>query len=227
MADSTSDVRAEFDRIALLASEEGWNQNSHYHDFLLRHVPLKCERALEVGCGAGEFSRRLAGRARQVLALDLSPEMIRLALERSGEFPNITFQVGDATRYDFPAEEFDVIATIATMHHLPFELMLSKFKRALKAGGLLLVLDLFEPETLADYFIGTLALPVSISLRLIKQGRLRPPAQVRATWAEHERHDSFPPLSRVRAVCAKVLPGALIRRHLLWRYSVVWKKIVV
>jgi ubiquinone/menaquinone biosynthesis C-methylase UbiE len=153
--------------------------------------------------------------------------MIRRARERSVDFSNIDFQLADAAACDFPSEEFDVIATIATLHHLPFALMLRKLKRALKPNGTLLILDLFEPEGFSDYLTSALALPVNVCLRLIRRHRLRPPAEVRAAWAEHERHDSFLTLSQVRETCAKVLPGAQVRKHLLWRYSVVWKKTVV
>jgi len=58
---STSSVRADFDRIALLP--ESWDHNSELHEFLLAQLPARCEAALEVGCGTGAFSRRLAARA--------------------------------------------------------------------------------------------------------------------------------------------------------------------
>ncbi len=32
------------------------------------------------------------------------------------------------------------------------------------------------------------------------------------------------PVGEVREVCRAVLPGAVVRRHLLWRYSIVWRK---
>lgn len=228
MTDSASVIRDEFDRLALLTeSSERWSQNSHYHDFLLRHVPTNCRRALEVGCGSGAFSRRLARCSEQVLALDLSPEMIRLARERSDEFRNLEFQVADAVERDFPDEEFDCIATIATMHHLPMKFMLSKFKRALKPNGVLLILDLVEAEGLGDALADALALPACVALRLFHERRLRPPAAVRAAWAEHEQHDSYPTLSEVRRACAELLPYARVRRHLLWRYSVIWRKVMV
>ncbi|HEY0322822.1 MAG TPA: class I SAM-dependent methyltransferase [Pyrinomonadaceae bacterium] len=227
MADQTSIIRAEFDRIASLADDERWNQNSHYHDFLLRHVPLNCRNALEIGCGKGAFSRRLASRSEHVLALDLSPEMIRIARERSRQFANIDFQVADVVARDFPDEEFDCIATIATMHHLPMKLMLSKCKRALKPGGVILILDLDEPEGIYGALTYVMAMPVSVGFRLLKQRRLRAPAAVRAAWAEHAQYDSYPTLSEVRATCAGILPGARVRKHLLWRYSVVWKKVVI
>ena len=45
MAEAMSGVRADFDRIALLSGEE-WGHNSHYHDFLARHIPERCREAL-------------------------------------------------------------------------------------------------------------------------------------------------------------------------------------
>jgi len=113
-----STVEKDFDRLALLDSG-GWTQNNHYHDFLLRHVPQNCIHALEIGCGTGAFSRRLAQRAQRVTVIDLSSEMIRVARSRSSQLSNLDFEVADLMSRDFPAEHFDCIATIATLHHLP------------------------------------------------------------------------------------------------------------
>src|SRR5882762_3164379 len=118
-------IQADFDRLALLDAE-GWTQNNHYHNFLLRHVPNGCENALEVGCGTGAFARRLAERARHVTALDLSPEMIRVARSRSAECANIEFQVADALAWDFPVAHLDCMVNIATLHHLPLREMILK-----------------------------------------------------------------------------------------------------
>ena len=79
-----SAIQTDFDRIALLSADDGWTQNNHYHNFLLRHVPAKCESALEIGCGTGAFSRRLAQHAQKVLALDLSPDGLSADHEEVG-----------------------------------------------------------------------------------------------------------------------------------------------
>jgi ubiquinone/menaquinone biosynthesis C-methylase UbiE len=71
-----STIQKDFDRIALV-SPDGSLQNNLYHNFLLRHLRSSCQAALEIGCGKGEFSRRLAATSERVLALDLSPEMHR------------------------------------------------------------------------------------------------------------------------------------------------------
>jgi SAM-dependent methyltransferase len=241
-------IQADFDRLALLDAA-GWTQNNHYHNFLLRHIRDDCQNALEVGCGTGAFARRLAKRVRHVVALDLSPEMIRVARSRSRDSPNLEFHVADAMLWDFPAAHFDYIATIATLHHLPLRAMILKLKAALKPGGVLIVLDLFEPikwhghpardsragrayhdqtasirEGLVDTFLNLVAMGVSVSLRLIHNGRLKPPRAVRAAWAAHEQHDSYPGMSQIRELCAEILPGAEVKKHLLWRYSIVWQK---
>ncbi|HEY8226302.1 MAG TPA: class I SAM-dependent methyltransferase, partial [Pyrinomonadaceae bacterium] len=203
---------------------DGATHNDHYHNFLLRHLPPNCHNVLEIGCGTGGFARRLAERSQHVLAVDLSPEMIRLAREHSAQFPNIEFQLADVRDVPFPIASFDCIATIATLHHLPFPKMLLKMKAALKPGGVLLVLDLFEPASLSDSLLNLLAVPVSTSLRLIHHGRLLPRREVRAAWAAHERHDLYPTMTEVHTLCASVLPGAKIKKHFLWRYSIVWQK---
>src|SRR5882672_668997 len=222
-----STIQQDFDRIALAstaASEDGAAHNDHYHNLLLRHLPSNCHDVVEIGCGTGAFARVLAQRAEHVLALDLSPEMIRIARERSAKFPNIDFQLADVRDLPLHIGRFDCIATIATLHHLPLSEIYLKMKAALKPGGVLLVLDLFESAGLLDSLSNLLAIPVSVSLRLIHQGRLLPRREVRDAWAAHERHDIYPTISEVHALCADLLPGAKIRKHLLWRYSIVWRK---
>jgi ubiquinone/menaquinone biosynthesis C-methylase UbiE len=221
--ESASVIRSDFDRIALLP-DGGWNHNNHYHGFLLRQLPQRCEYALDLGCGTGSFSRLLAERCEQVLALDLSPQMIRIAKERAKADANAEFQVADASTWAFPAERFDCIVSIATLHHLPLGEVLAKMKGALRTGGTLGVLDLVQPEGVSGLLISALAVPVSVALRLFNTGRLRQPRPVRDAWADHGCHDSYLPLAEIRRICVPVLPGARVRNHLLWRYSIVWKK---
>jgi ubiquinone/menaquinone biosynthesis C-methylase UbiE len=222
MDESMHKVRADFDRIALLSGDS--MHNDSYLGYLLRHVPGDCDDALEIGCGTGAFSRLLAQRARRVLALDLSPNMIQLARKRARDYPNIDFQCADATEWDYPLEGFDCVASVATLHHLEMRAMLSKMSRALKRGGTLLILDLFENEGAVDTLTSLVAMPVSMSLRLFQTGRLRAPRAVREAWDEHGRTDSYLTLTEVRNICVELLPGAKVRKHLLWRYSIVWTK---
>jgi len=218
-----STIQKDFDRIALV-SPDGSLQNNRYHNFLLRHLPSNCDEVLEIGCGKGEFSRRLAESSQRVLALDLSPEMIRIARAKSDHVSNLEFQIADVMSYDLPREQFDCIASIATLHHLSLQEVFLKMKAALKPGGVLLILDLFEPEGVVDALLNPMAVCISVTLRLIHHGRLRPSCEARAAWAAHEAHDIYPTMNEVRALCADILPGARVKKHLLWRYSIVWEK---
>jgi ubiquinone/menaquinone biosynthesis C-methylase UbiE len=218
-----SSVEADFDRLALL-DDKGWTANNHYHDFLLRQAPAKCESALEIGCGTGAFARKLAGRCRRVTALDLSEEMVRVARERSRQFENLKFELADAMTWDFPKSQFDFVCTIATLHHLDHRKLLPKIKNALKPGGVFVVLDLVQSDNLMDRMLDVMALGVSSGLRLIHNRRLRPPAEVRKAWEQHGQHDHYPSVKQMRALAAEILPGSSVKRHLLWRYTLVYQK---
>jgi len=223
VTDPTLRTQADFDRLAAL-DDAGWDHNRHYHAFLLRHLTRDRSIALEVGCGTGAFARALARHFRRVTAIDLSPEMVRRARDLSAAVDNVEFRQADIRTFDLPPAAYDCIATLATLHHLPMEETLARLGAALRPGGVLLVLDLYRPATLVDRGWSASAAVVSTLLRAWKVRRLRPPPHVRRAWAEHARHDVYPTLAEVHSLAERLLPGASVRRHLLWRYSLVWRR---
>jgi ubiquinone/menaquinone biosynthesis C-methylase UbiE len=223
MKDPTLRVQADFDRLAAL-DDGRWDNNRHYHPFLLRSLPAKRESALEIGCGTGDFARSLARHFERVIAVDLSPEMVHRARSLSGAVENVEFRQADVCTWDLPPATFDCIVSIATLHHLPIEETLKKLEAALRPGGVLLVLDLYQTQTLADWMWSALAYPWNRLLRTWHLRRLREPAHVRRAWAEHARHDVYPTLAEIRALAERLLPGAAVHRHLFWRYSLIWRK---
>src|SRR5687767_3271417 len=80
-------IEADFDRIAGLPAEP-WDLAQRYYDRLLEQVPKPCRSALDVGCGTGTFTRLLAARSERVLGIDLSTQMIRVAIARSTDLAN-------------------------------------------------------------------------------------------------------------------------------------------
>lgn len=216
-------VREDFDRIALLTERFGVERDL-YHDYLLRLMMPHCESVLEVGCGMGEFTRRLATRAERVTGVDLSPQMLRLARARSVQQPNIEYLLGDMMQLDLPPAGYDCIVTIATLHHLQLDAALARLKSLLKSGGLLVIHDLIRDDGVVDLFTSALAWPVNRALRLWKTGRLLPPKELRQAWHEHGKDEVYLTLSQVRQMCERDLPGASARRHLFWRYTIVWHK---
>lgn len=71
---------------------------------------------------------------------------------------------------------------------------------------------------------GAFARRVSPALRLIHNGRLQPPAEVRKAWEQHGIHDHYLTISQVRALADEILPGSSVKRVLLWRYMLVYQK---
>jgi SAM-dependent methyltransferase len=88
--------------------------------FLLRRIPAGCERALEIGCGLGRFTRALAGRVPRVIALDVSEEMLAVARRRAANRA-IEFISGDAVDVVPGLGSFDLVISLATFRHLPAE----------------------------------------------------------------------------------------------------------
>jgi len=76
-------------------------------------------RVLEIGCGNGCFTRRLAGIADHVLALDISPTAIAQARQAAGRFGAIDFRVANIMDYDPNAEgPWDLVVMSETVCYL-------------------------------------------------------------------------------------------------------------
>ena len=216
-------IRKDFDRIALL-SENQTDPGGVYERFLLQFVPNDCHRALEIGCGTGSFARLLAAKANQVSAIDLSPEMIRVASLRSANQSNISYQVGNILQMDLPSSYFDCIVMIATLHHLPQEAVLEKIKKALMPDGVLIIHDLVMSKGVVDKAMDIVRLTISTAMRLKRTGQLRTRSEDRRAWAEHGKGERYLTMKEVRAMRDSYLPEGEVKAHLLWRYCVVWRK---
>jgi SAM-dependent methyltransferase len=223
MPATTAVIRSDFDRIAALP-DDPCNHNLRYHDALLAELPPRCGSTLEVGCGTGAFTRRLAARAGEVVGLDLSSRMIEAARARCAGLANVRLEVADVNAFDLGVARWDAIASIATLHHLPAPETFARLRDALRPGGVLLVLDLVADDGPWDLLRSASALPLNAVLRLARTGRPRMPPHVRRLWDEHARTDVYLTLAQVRAHAASLLPGARVRRLLFWRYSLVWRK---
>jgi SAM-dependent methyltransferase len=76
-------------------------------------------RALEVGCGAGTFTRRVAGVADSVVAVDISPTAIERARLASPSMSAVEFRVANIMEYDVKAEgPWDLVVMSETIYYL-------------------------------------------------------------------------------------------------------------
>ena len=219
----TQKIRDDFDRIALY-DRQGWNHNNHYHNFLLRQISFPCNNILDIGCGTGEFTRLLAKQAENVVAIDLSPNTIKIARQRSREYTNINFQVADIMQWEFPKEHFDAIVSIATLHHLPVEQLLPKLQAALVPGGKLVILDLLKYESIQDSLSDVVAVPLNWALEILRNSQIKRSPEAVKAMREHLRTDEYLTLSQVKKIYPNYLGEVIIKKHLFWRYSIVGEK---
>jgi 2-polyprenyl-3-methyl-5-hydroxy-6-metoxy-1,4-benzoquinol methylase len=120
------------------------------YDFALRFVAG--QRVLDVGCGEGYGPALLAKRAREVVAVDYSPEAVRHAHERYAS-ANVRFEVADATELSSSLGEFDVVTCFEVIEHIERDdTLLSGIKRILRPAGLLI---LSTPNALVDRLFET------------------------------------------------------------------------
>jgi ubiquinone/menaquinone biosynthesis C-methylase UbiE len=114
---------------------------------VLRFVaPGGDERALDSGTGSGALAFALAPHVREVVGVDLVPELLEQARTRAERFPNVSFVEGDATKLPFDYASFDLAGTLRTLHHIPRpELAMAELVRVTRPGGRLLVVDQIAP----------------------------------------------------------------------------------
>lgn len=97
-------------------------------------------KVLEVGCGRGVGTEEILNRfgAREVHALDLDPDMIRLARARLAGYSSerLHIAVGDVTHVEAEGAAYDAVFDFAILHHVPiWQEAVSEIARVLKPGG--------------------------------------------------------------------------------------------
>ncbi|MBO2449385.1 class I SAM-dependent methyltransferase [Actinomadura barringtoniae] len=196
--------------------DEYWNHNTHYHGLVLASVPRGCGEALDVGCGDGFLARKLAARAVHVTGIDKSADMVEEARRQSEGVPNVDFVEADLLSYDLKPESYDFVCSVASIHHMDFAAAVTAMRDALSPGGSLIIISLAKDDGLKDRLVGVGGLGAHHFHRLRNLRRAGHPAAPTLdpdmTWAE------------VRAEAQQLLPGAVFRRHMLWRYSIAWRK---
>ncbi|RUV00344.1 MAG: glycosyltransferase [Mesorhizobium sp.] len=140
-------VRHDKDRTSFwngyFATEDPWNYGSPYeqekYQRQLEILPAgPIERALELACAEGHFTRQLAPRVGHLTATDISAIAIERARARCGDQPNIEFGVLDFSADTLPGE-MDLIFCSEVLYYLDdlaeLRRIAKKFAEALAPGG--------------------------------------------------------------------------------------------
>lgn len=92
-----------------------------------------CRRLLEIGAGTGQDSEYYAGLGLEVVAVDLSPEMVRRCQAKG-----IEAHLMDLHHLDFPAGSFDAVYSLNCLLHVPnaeLPAVLRNIRAVLRPGG--------------------------------------------------------------------------------------------
>ena len=105
----------------------------HYGEDLLKMLdPQPGERILDLGCGPGNLTQKIADSGASVVGLDSSAEMIGQARQNC---PRVQFILADAAKLNF-SNEFDAVFSNAALHWmLDTDAVAAGIARALKRGG--------------------------------------------------------------------------------------------
>jgi SAM-dependent methyltransferase len=90
-------------------------------------------RVLELGCGTGYFTRELARSGADIVAVDVSPELLEIA--RADCCTNVCYEIQNACAMSYPDAVFDSVVGSSVLHHLEPKEALREIYRVLKVGG--------------------------------------------------------------------------------------------
>jgi 2-polyprenyl-3-methyl-5-hydroxy-6-metoxy-1,4-benzoquinol methylase len=89
---------------------------------------------LELGCGAGYFTRELARSGADIVAIDVSPELLEIA-KATCSAPNVRYEIQNAYELSYRNDVFDSVVGSSILHHLEIKEALREIYRVLKPGG--------------------------------------------------------------------------------------------
>ena len=136
-------VRTRFAATAEAIAQRADERADALHERVRRLVaPAGGERALDSGTGTGALAFALAPLVREVVAVDVVPELLAEASRRAARHPNVSFVEADASRLPFADGAFDLAGTLFVLHHVARpELVVAELTRVTRPGGTVLVAD--------------------------------------------------------------------------------------
>ncbi|RLB59921.1 MAG: SAM-dependent methyltransferase [Deltaproteobacteria bacterium] len=120
--------------------------------------PSHDDNMLDVACGGGHMALFFAPMVRQVVASDLTMQMLKKAQEHiaeEGRVDNVVFREADAEDLPFPAGSFTLLTCrIASHHFADVPQALREFHRVLRRGGRMAIIDTLMPSDpeIAEFF---------------------------------------------------------------------------
>lgn len=148
-------------------------------------------QVLDVATAAGHTAFAFAPHVAQVVASDLTPEMLVVAARVAGEkgINNVTFQEADAEALPFATDSFDLVTCRIAPHHFPdIDRFLGEAARVLRPAGILAVVDNIVPGSAEESAAGAQLRAAGDYINAIE--KLRDPSHARC-WSQAEWISGF------------------------------------
>jgi arsenite methyltransferase len=166
-------LQQEFNRWA--AQGEGPKMQNHHLDITEKTIRLMNlrpgERVLDLGCGSGWATRLLARIVSdgpegfgQVVGVDVSDEMIRLARAESKDFENVMYVWGSATQIPWEENYFDKMLSVESFYYYPDQdrALAELFRVMAPKGRLFILINLYRDNPYSLQWVDKLKVPVHV-----------------------------------------------------------------
>ncbi len=131
-----------------------WGLKKYYLPLFDKYIPDNLDM-LEIGCGTGKYTEIMNKRAKKVIGMDISDNMLDMARKR---VPGVEFIQGDCEKLDmFEDGQFDIVYGVNAFSYFPNkEEALKSIHRVLKKDGIFMLIDVNGPNPvyLIAYMIG-------------------------------------------------------------------------
>jgi ubiquinone/menaquinone biosynthesis C-methylase UbiE len=164
-SEADKNLQQEFNEWA--AAGRGDEMESHHSDITDQTLALmdlkSTDRVLDLGCGTGWASRRIARVVRdgEVVGIDVADEMLRRA-EAASTFANVRYLWGSAQGLPLPDNHFSKVLSVESFYYYADQgAALDELRRVMAPGGRLFILiNLYKDNHYSLRWVGQLKVPV-------------------------------------------------------------------
>ena len=190
-----------------------WNHNLAYNSWINKRIK-KRSKILDVGCGKGYLDFYLYDGNRSITGIDIDTSNIKYDKK---SYSKIRFIKDDFLCHDFKNEKFDVIIFVASIHHMDERKALEKTKQLLNKNGVVIIVGLSKPSSIADWLIEFGRIVPSSIICKFKRMQTSEDLNINVNY-------NLPSMCDLKSLYRKEIPGYKLRYGLYYRYLLYWIK---